>query len=64
VTLLQHPVRERAMSLLMEILMSPSGLAFDRALVRWTGESPQNRVVAAAARSARPCCRGSASTAS
>ena len=34
------------MSLLMKILMSPSGLSFDRALVRWTGESLLNRVFA------------------
>ncbi len=34
------------MSLLMKILMSPSGLAFDRTLVRWTGESLLNRVFA------------------
>ena len=34
------------MSPLMKLLMSPSGLAFDRALVRWTGESLLNRVFA------------------
>jgi deazaflavin-dependent oxidoreductase (nitroreductase family) len=34
------------MSLLIKILMSPSGLAFDRALVRCTGESLLNRVFA------------------
>ena len=34
------------MSLLTKLLMSPSGLAFDRVLVRWTGESLLNRVFA------------------
>ena len=34
------------MSPLMKLLMSPSGLAFDRALVRWSGESLLNRVFA------------------
>jgi len=34
------------MSLMMKILMSPAGLAFDRALVRWCGESLLNRVFA------------------
>lgn len=37
---------DHAMSLLTKMLMSPAGLAFDRALVRWSGESLLNRVFA------------------
>ena len=31
---------------LLQILMSPAGLSFDRALVRWTGHSLLNRIFA------------------